>query len=60
MQERKKQRRKNRAEREEEKRIKIQAGLLPKPEMKLNYRNFKQVLGAEATLPADVGGQSGA
>ena len=49
-QERKKQRRKNRAEREEEKRIKIQAGLLPKPEMKLNYRNFKQVLGAEATL----------
>ncbi|KAK8823863.1 hypothetical protein WA538_001153, partial [Blastocystis sp. DL] len=48
--ERKKQRRKNRAEREEEKRIKIQAGLLPKPEMKLNYRNFKQVLGAEATL----------
>ena len=35
MQERKKQRRKNRAEREEEKRIRIQAGLLPKPEQKV-------------------------
>ena len=49
-QERKKKRRLDRKQREEAKQDQIQAGLLPKPEPKLTYRNFMQILGSEATL----------